>query len=448
MRVAIIGAGTGGLCLAQGLRNRGLDVAVYERDRTRSDGLQGYRVGIDPDGSRALHDCLPSALFDTFAATCARTPDHFNMLTERYDEVLSLDGFARSGPDEVARERSVSRMTLRQVLLTGLEDMVHFDKAFTRFDRSAGDTVTVHFADGTATTVDLLVGADGSNSRVRRQFLPHATLRSTGLVGITNKVPLTPETQALLTPKVLDGVSMVFAPGGYSCILHVMRFPWDAAGAPKAGIGATDAEMIRRWPGLQFDNSRDYISWGFAGAARNLPADVLSMDGPRLQALVAELTRRWHPHLRQLIALAEPQSCFPLNIRTSEPIAQWVTGPITLIGDAVHTMTPGRGVGANTALRDANLLCRNLIATTDGTVTLLNAVRDYETKMITYGFDAVARSLKSMSGDDPIHRPVVGRAVLAGMRTGMRVVSHLPPVKRRMVQAQLAFRGHDRPGGA
>src|SRR5690349_21214794 len=85
--VIIIGAGTGGLCLAHGLRRAGISCAVYERDRTRSDGLQGYRVGIDPDGSRALSECLPPELFATFVATCARAPRYFNMLTEQMREV-------------------------------------------------------------------------------------------------------------------------------------------------------------------------------------------------------------------------------------------------------------------------------------------------------------------------------------------------------------------------
>jgi 2-polyprenyl-6-methoxyphenol hydroxylase-like FAD-dependent oxidoreductase len=97
LKVIVIGAGTGGLGLAHGLRRAGIGVAVYERDRTRVDGLQAYRVGIDPDGSRALHTCLPPELFDTFVATCAPTPDRFNVFTERREEVLSLDGFARSG---------------------------------------------------------------------------------------------------------------------------------------------------------------------------------------------------------------------------------------------------------------------------------------------------------------------------------------------------------------
>jgi 2-polyprenyl-6-methoxyphenol hydroxylase-like FAD-dependent oxidoreductase len=107
-------------------------------------------------------------------------------------------------------------------------------------------------------------------------------------------------------------------------------------------------------------------------------------------------------------------------------------------------MTPGRGVGANTALRDAQVLCRNLVAARDGRVDLLAAIRDYETRMIRYGFDAVLASRRQMDGRDLVHRPVIGRAVLAGMRGGLRVVNRVPALKRRMAEANQRYRGHDR----
>jgi len=60
--VIIIGAGTGGLCLAHGLRASGLEVRVFERDETPADRLQGYRLNISATGNRALGDCLPPAI--------------------------------------------------------------------------------------------------------------------------------------------------------------------------------------------------------------------------------------------------------------------------------------------------------------------------------------------------------------------------------------------------
>lgn len=70
LQVIIIGAGTGGLCLAHGLKRAGIGVRVYERDRTRRDGLHGYRVGISPAGSQALKSCLPPVR----SLPCPETP--------------------------------------------------------------------------------------------------------------------------------------------------------------------------------------------------------------------------------------------------------------------------------------------------------------------------------------------------------------------------------------
>jgi 2-polyprenyl-6-methoxyphenol hydroxylase-like FAD-dependent oxidoreductase len=449
LKVIIIGAGTGGLCLAHGLRRAGIDVQVYERDRTRVDGLQGYRVGIDAHGVDALKASLPPDLFATFLATCARTPGHFNMLTERMSELISID------IGELDGGKSVSRMTLRQVLLTGLEDCVHFDKTFAEYEQHADGQVTARFADGTSATADLLVGADGARSKVRRQLLPHAKLENTGIVSIAAKVPMTEESRALLPPKVLDGITLISAPKGYGAIIHVMEFPWDRAGAKgeisggiSGGIGGSDAELIARWPGLLYDNTRDYLMWGVWGARRNVPADPMKLEASARLALAMQMTDGWHPNLRALIRASDLSTTFAVDVRTSVPVDPWPTTNVTVLGDAIHLMTPGRGVGANTALRDAQLLGAQLAKAARGELPLLEAVADYEAQMIRYGFHAVAESRKQFDESDAIHRPVVGRFALGAMRAGMRIVNSVPPLKRRMIDAQNRFRGADAQGGA
>ncbi|MEV4111690.1 NAD(P)/FAD-dependent oxidoreductase [Nonomuraea sp. NPDC049695] len=446
--VLIIGAGTGGLCLAQGLKRAGINVAVYERDRTRRDGLQGYRVGIDADGKRALKDNLPPDLYDTFIATCAQRPIYGNQLTHELKFLFSAGPEvlkSEDRPSEEEQDESVSRMTLRQVLLTGIEDLVHFDKEFSHYEQHPDGKVTAHFTDGTTATGDLLVAADGAHSKVRAQYLPHAKLADTGLIGITGKTPLTPQTAALLPQRMTEGVSMVHGPKGFMCVIHVMRFKWDADGRPRTGIGTTDAEAIAAWPGMLYDNSRDYIMWGFAASERWLPRDISRMRGADIQRLVLEMTQDWHPNLRTIFSLGDPGSSFPLTIRTSEPIPQWQTSNVTLIGDAIHTMTPGRGVGANTALRDARLLTRNLLKVHRGELPLLEAVHDYETRMTAYAWDAVVKSRAQMDGHSILHKDgLAADLVRAGMRTAMRVMDHLPPVKRRMVAAESTFRGAGR----
>lgn len=237
-RVVIIGAGTGGLCLAHGLLRQGIDVAVFERDRTRRDGLHGYRVGISPDGSRALHACLPPELYATFVATCARAPRSLTFLDQRLRPLLAIgeaDGL-HVGTDPIDSEKSVSRMTLRQVLLTGLEGIVHFDRVFSRYEVRPDGTVEALFEDGTSVVGDLLVGADGSNSRVRQQLLPGAGVHDTGIIAIAGKVPLDDEARSLITPPLRDGVSLILGSRGYSVVSHTMEFGWDADHRPKQGI--------------------------------------------------------------------------------------------------------------------------------------------------------------------------------------------------------------------
>lgn len=278
----IVGAGTGGLCLAHGLKRAGVSVAVYERDRTRMDGLHGYRVGISPGGSQALQECLPPELFDLFVATCARAPRYFNMLTEQLSELLSLD--IGDGGDPVNSEKSVSRMTLRQVLLTGLEDVVSFDKKFVRYEHRDHGKVTAHFEDGTSATGDVLVGADGAGSRLRKQLLPHAKHEETGIVAIGGKLPLTAESRALISDKSFQGISLITAPKGFGAIIHVMEFKWDHAGV-KGGVGGNDADLISRWPGMLYDNTQDYISWGFWAARQKFPLDPSTLAGDDLVLL-------------------------------------------------------------------------------------------------------------------------------------------------------------------
>lgn len=440
LRVIIIGAGTGGLCLAHGLHRAGIDVAVYERDRTRTDGLQGFRVGIGPDGNRALHECLPPELFQIFAATAGRSPRSMNFVTENLQELLSFP--VEEDADPILQERSVSRMTMRQVLLTGLDDIVHFDKKFTHYQQHADGTVTAHFADGSTASGDLLVAADGSNSLVRKQYLPHAQLQDTGIVAMAGKAPLTVHNRHLLPEKLFTGIGFVLAKHGFTTILHVMELPWRQEHV--GGIGGTDPAMLAAWPGVQFDNTRDYIMWGFSGAAKRLPRNFLEYRGEDAIQMILRQTHDWDPRLRELFRQTDPSTVFPINIRTSVRLDPWPSSNVTLLGDAIHTMTPGRGVGANTALRDAALLCRTLVEIRDGRIGLVEGVHDYEAEMIAYGFSAVQKSLEQMSADSPLHSPVVGRVALAGQRFAFRLVNALPFLKKRMVDGMQEERGHTR----
>ena len=89
LHVVIIGGGIGGLCLAQGLKAAGVSVAVYERNSPTA-WLEGYRIHINPVGSRALHACLPPVLWEAFVATAGKPPAGLGFLTEQLQELVVI----------------------------------------------------------------------------------------------------------------------------------------------------------------------------------------------------------------------------------------------------------------------------------------------------------------------------------------------------------------------
>ncbi|TMF03752.1 MAG: hypothetical protein E6I52_06465, partial [Chloroflexi bacterium] len=120
-------------------------------------------------------------------------------------------------------------------------------------------------------------------------------------------------------------------------------------------------------------------------------------DGPALQRLVLQLIADWHPTLQHMVASTDPAAISATALKGAEPIEPWVATNVTLLGDAIHAMPPLQGQGGSTALRDAALLCRQLVRADRGETPLLGAIREYEDAMRGYGFDAVLSSMRMAS---------------------------------------------------
>ena len=250
LHVLIVGAGYAGLALAQGLRLAGVSCALYEAQRSRSDGSGDFRVAIDAMGVRALKECLPPDLFAAFLVSGASMPRHPSV--------------------------TPGRRPLRVLLLSGLAEHVHWGKTFTHYERGTDGTVTGFFTDGDCAAGQLLVAADGARSAVRAQY--------------------------------------------------------------------------RR-----------------------------------------ELIPRPHLDIHRLRAVKDPAAAFPLQMAAAEQAPAWQAGNVTLVGDAIHAVTPGPRAGANTALRDAMLLSRALSFVQADRVGLDNAVAAYETEMVRFNPEQARR---------------------------------------------------------
>ncbi|MEU9100867.1 FAD-dependent monooxygenase [Streptomyces sp. NPDC048361] len=384
--VLIIGGGIGGLCLAQGLRKAGLGFAVYERGPARADDDgEDQRVRIGPQGARALYACLPPEAWEEFTA-CVEGGGRSVFVTERLRELLVLPQPAAGRAPQHATH-STSAGALRRVLLTGLDGhLVHFDREFLRYELTEDSVVggvRAHFTDGSTAHGDLLAGADGADSRVRGQLLPHAVRADTRVLAVTGGTePAGAEPDELPGPLTAASTSVL---------------------TPRS-----DAMFCTALP-------RGRVRWTYVAKATAYPRDVEHLDGKALRAVVAELIAHWHPALVRLVAEADPETVVPVRMLGMEPVEAWPPGLVTLLGDAIHAMPALGGTGATTALRDARLLSRLLARRRDP----VQAIAAYESEMRAYGFEAVARSLRVTRSATSDSRPA--RTLFRGV---LRTAAH------------------------
>ncbi|MGW4766960.1 FAD-dependent oxidoreductase [Nocardia sp. NPDC004278] len=388
-RVIVIGAGLGGLGLAQGLRRAGIEVAVYERDSALNSRRQGYRLHIDSHGRDALERLLPPHLLRVFGATAGLPDPRFTVLNHRLERV-----FIQADADPAAVSLAVDRLVLRQLLLAGIEDAVEFGKELRCYEIQCDGRVVAHFTDGSRAEGDVLVAADGVNSAVRHQYLSHAPIVDTGVRQLYGAVPLTDRTRNLFDEDMFGVFTVITGPERTYLGVAPVQFP-----VPPQQAGAM--------AGLALLPVSDYMTCSF-GARREWFADsadtLRAMNGAQLHAIMTAATEDWHPRVREIVANCVPDSLFALPLRTCVPIDPWPTTSVTLLGDAIHAMSPAAGSGACTALRDAARLTAALTdaAADDDPIT---ALRAYETAMIDYGFAAVragAINGQRHLGQDPL----------------------------------------------
>jgi 2-polyprenyl-6-methoxyphenol hydroxylase-like FAD-dependent oxidoreductase len=110
-------------------------------------------------------------------------------------------------------------------------------------------------------------------------------------------------------------------------------------------------------------------------ATENAPAGHADPSMTRREKLLA-LFRDWHDPIPQLIAATDEDAILHNDVFDREPLRAWGRGPITLLGDAAHPMTPNLGQGANQALEDAVALADALRVAGAGELEL--ALRRYE----------------------------------------------------------------------
>jgi 2-polyprenyl-6-methoxyphenol hydroxylase-like FAD-dependent oxidoreductase len=163
---------------------------------------------------------------------------------------------------------------------------------------------------------------------------------------------------------------------------------------------------------LAVSPAADYLMWAVTapGERFGLPDEqLMARDGAALHGLARDAIAGWHPDLRGLIDRAAAAETFVVRISTSVPVPAWPASRVTLIGDAIHAMSPAGGSGANTALTDAALLRRELAEAARGEKPVLAAIAAYEERMRDYGFAAVAAAGQNLTNRWAWRHPVLAR---------------------------------------
>jgi 2-polyprenyl-6-methoxyphenol hydroxylase-like FAD-dependent oxidoreductase len=263
----------------------------------------------------------------------------------------------------------VNRAFLRETLFEGIEEMTVFGAQVVGYALEEGGVVA-RFADGTMSPVgSLLVGADGVRSVITKQLTKGALkVYDTGA-------------------RAIHGSSPVAAFEGLGTGVFSIRDD-----TREGGRIAVITNTMRKEKASSF-------GWVLVGSPGSFsaPNDDFSITGKPAADLSRQLTARWHDRLRPIFEEQIDDEAVFLKMSTSSPdgVPEWGNEPcVTVIGDAVHAMTPAGGVGANTALRDAALLGR-LLAEAGGWKEGLTA--EYEREMRAYASANVKMSFERAS---------------------------------------------------
>ncbi|MGI5500774.1 FAD-dependent oxidoreductase [Lentzea sp. CA-135723] len=406
MKVIVIGAGIGGLTLAQALRHNGIDVAVHDRD-PRAEATGGYRLHIDDIASGILRRHLPA---EPYQALLASSPSRSAQRGISFsDHKLRVLGNVQFPLEE--EMLLVGRVPLRVLLTHGLDDAITWGSEYVRHETHDDGTVTAYFKDGTVDHGDLLVGADGSTSKVAAQLAGRPTSEPVGIGGIAGRTPLTPELRAMLPEALETGSVLAVGPDGTGAFITL----FDAA----AG-SAADPRLSR------FDEP-SAVYWGV-----NVPLDRLpNARETGVEAAVqtaVDLLRTWAPALRTVVSQADLSTVGTFRYHAADPEAHltpWSSGTVTALGDAVHAMPPTGGRAAATAIRDADLLATHLADAAKGLTTIPLAVHEYERGLATYAAEAVRVSMIPIVWQKRLRNPLFGLVARAGLAIAAPITNAL-----------------------
>jgi 2-polyprenyl-6-methoxyphenol hydroxylase-like FAD-dependent oxidoreductase len=338
----IVGGGIAGLTTALAMRQRGIDSLVFEEaDDARKTQL-GSGLSLGYNVTRA-----------------AKHLDLFDQLVELSTPILGLDfttvkgrHIARARPMDGELAVGILRPALHGLLANAVgEAQIQLGKRLVRFEQD-GDGVTAHFADGVTARGEMLIGADGLQSTVRKQLRGETELKYRGY-----------------------------------CTRR---------GILQTELAKEDPERVFLGWGERFVFYPVGQGWLYWTAATNEPPGGKE-EPAQLKRKVLERFGGWPEPIRSLVEETDESKLFLADTQDRDPLDRWGEGRVTLLGDAAHPMTWDRGQGASQGIEGAVLLARAVAEGDDREAALRawEAERIPRTKKIVRSSRAIGRLQQS-----------------------------------------------------
>ncbi|WP_443946742.1 FAD-dependent oxidoreductase [Pedobacter sp. AW1-32] len=320
-KIAIIGGGPGGLTLAKLLQLEHINVTVYERDLDKNARVQGAPLDLhEHSGLAALRK---AGLIEVFKKNFMPGADKTTIANERAEIVFS--DHENKVEENFGHEHfrpEIDRGVLRKILLDSLNpETIVWDSHFLSMEKH-GEGWNLHFKNKETAYADIVIGADGANSKIR-PHLTHIKPFYSGIVMLEGNIYNAAENAPQMSALLRGGKIMAF--GNEKNILMGQK-----ANGEIGFYASFKAE--ENWPEkskLNFSDKEEILNW--------------------FKTYYAEWSEIWQELFAntQVPFIPRPINCMPLD-------QNWETLPnLTMLGDAAHLMPPFAGEGVNMAMLDA-----------------------------------------------------------------------------------------------
>ena len=322
-RVAIIGAGIGGLAAAASLRRLGLEARVYERSGGLGEVGAGLQLG--PNAMKVLRaigieDQVLQQAFEPTNFVSLKWDD----ASLRFRDPLKPAAIERYG----ARYATTHRADLHRLLQSLVpESWIRLGAQCTGVGTN-GDSAYANFADGNQIEADVIIGADGIRSAVRESLFGADAPRFTQQICWRAMIPI-----EKVPSHVGPGGSVALGRGEYHGWLgpqgHVICYPIRGGSVLNIFAGRVSEDWVAE-------------SWTLPSSRADLIAAYAG----------------WNDALLDMFSNVD--ECFKWGIYDRDPLASWTRGRVTLLGDAAHPMMPTLAQGAAITLEDSYTIARHL----------------------------------------------------------------------------------------